>query len=339
MSNSGNNKISHQTLPLEMRPQLNGQISIYQDHLILSQKGRDYAFQVHGQSKEKLQKILSKMDGTYNLRELQENFSPQNPELIYELILNLDKQGFIDDVSSLNIHSGIDASQELEKLADKLFDKSLKDNSLWQAFNSTTPDLPRNVIYGFVIEHYHLFTHNSDFHSPLFNFQGSAKIRQVVKERYSQEYGQDELLLTALNTIAISHEQLLETLPLPETMAISNALTYWANFDPLFYLSILEILATHKLKIFELYIQSCEQMQIDDLFIQPLQQLINYKLNSAPESFTSHIYQELAPIDEATKQRLKSQIYLFVEIYNNFYQAICNYYTNTNNLLRKLATI
>jgi hypothetical protein len=104
-------------------------------------------------------------------------------------------------------------------------------------------------------------------------------------------------------------------------------------------LSILGIIANQKLKIFELYIQTCEQMQIDELFIQPLQQLVNYKLNFPTANFTQQIYQEIAPINEETQQRFKSQIYLFVEIYNNFYQAIWNHYTNNDNVLRKLTNI
>lgn len=327
------------TINLEMYPQLIGHITINQDYLIVSQNGRDYAFQISGQSREKLQKLLSMMDGKHSLMQLQETFFSQNPEIIHELIINLDKQGFIDDASDLKNNLSSDASLELHNFASQLIDKSMNNNSLWQALNDHKHNLPENLIYGFVIEHYHFFAQNSYFYSPLFNFQGSAKIRKSLQERYSQEYGQDELLLTALKTINISHQALSETLPLPETTAICNALTYWANFDPVFLLSIMGVLANQRLKTFELYIQTCEQMQIASIFIQPLQELINYKLNCNSESFINSIFSEIAPMNEATKQRLKSQIYLFVEIYDNFYQAIWNHYTNNSNLLRKLALI
>lgn len=323
----------------EIRPRLVAQINLHQDHLILTQNGRDFVFQIQGQSREMLQKLLCKMDGSLSLSEITEKLSPNTLKFINELVSNLDKQGFIDDLAQVKINSGIDRLLELPDLTNKLLDNNIKQNPLWQAINSTTSKLPINVLYGFAIEHYHLFSHNCYSYSPLLSFQGSTKIRQIIKQIYSQQSGQDELLLTALNTIGINQNHLTETMPLAETTALCNGLAYWANFDPLFLLSIIGTFADQILKNFAAYTHYCEWVEIDSSFLKPIQQLNNAKLNDDLEVFTHRILQEMPPINEETKQRLKSQTYLFGEIYNNFYQAIWNHYANNSNLLRRITTI
>lgn len=336
--NTENIEFSNQQLR-EIYPRLVGQINLHQDHLILTQNGRDFALQIQGQSREMLQKLLSKMDGSISLSELTANFSPNTFKFINELVSNLDKQGFIDDLAQVKINPGVDRLLELADLTNKLLDNSTKPNSLWQAINSMTSELPVNVLYGFAIEHYHLFSQNCYLYSPLLNFQGSTKIRQLIKEIYSQQSGQDELLLTALNTIGINQNHLTETMPLAETTALCNGLVYWANFDPLFLLSIIGAFAEKILKNFASYTYYCEWVEIDSSFLKPIQQLNNTKLNHDLEVFTRHMLEEIPPITEETQQRLKSQTYLFGEIYHNFYQAICNHYTKNSNLLRRVTTI
>ncbi|AFZ24506.1 TENA/THI-4/PQQC family [Cylindrospermum stagnale PCC 7417] len=323
----------------EMRPLLACQVNLYQEQIILSQNDRNFAFQVKGQSRERLQKILLMMDGSHSLQELQEIFSPNKPEIINEIVRNLDKQGFLDEVAESRVNSCIDTLLELEDLTNKLLDESLNENPFWKAINSTSFDLPMNILYGFAMEHYHLLSQNCYFYSPILSFHSSTEIRQLIKELYSQEYGQDELLLAALNTIGINREQLIEIMPLTETMAMYNALTYWANFEPLFLLSKLEVLVERELKIIESYILFCERVELDSSFIQPIKQLTNRKLNRESESLTRRIYQEIPQINGQMRQRLKGQTYLFVELYNNFYKSIWNHYANTSNLLQRVATI
>ncbi|MDZ8262455.1 hypothetical protein [Nostoc sp. ChiQUE01b] len=323
----------------EMYPRLTCQVNLYQEQIILSQNGRHFAFQVNDKLRERLEKLLLMMDGSRSLSEIQEIIYPKNPEAINEIVHNLDRQGFIDDVVQLRVTSGIDALLELEDLTNNLFNKSLKENHFYKAINLTTGDLPINILYGFAIEYYHLFCHNCFLYSPILSFQGSTKIQQLIKELYFQKYGQDELLLAALNTIGITGDKLIETIPLTETMAMCNGLAYWANFDPLFLLSIQGVLAEKTLEAFESYIHFCEQAELDSCFIKMIKQLITTKLNRESESLTRHIFQEIPHINEEMSQRLRRQIYLFVEIYNNFYKAIWNHYSNTSDLLRRIPTI
>ncbi|MBW4613245.1 MAG: hypothetical protein KME21_08170 [Desmonostoc vinosum HA7617-LM4] len=318
-----------------MYPRLACQVNFYQGQMIFSQNGRFLAFEFNEQSRERLQKLFSMMDGSHSLSELQQKVFPHNPEVINGIIQSLDKQGFIDDLAHLKINSSTEAILDLEDLANKLLDQ----NPFCQASNLLTSNLSTNILYGFAIEHYYLLSHYYYFYSPILNFQGSTKVQALIKELYYQEQGQDEFLLSALNTIGISREQLIESMPLTETMAMCNGLMYWANFDSLFLLSILGVLTQKKLKTFESYLHFCKQAELDSSFIQSIQKLLTTKLNHESESLTRRIFQEITHVDESTKQRLARQTHLFGEIYHNFYQAIWNHYTRTNNLLRHIAII
>lgn len=330
----------NQQHPLVLRPRLACKVNIYKEQIILSQDGRDFGFQINGKSGEKLHKLFSMMDGTRSMSELQQIFSPNNPEFINTIVRNLDEHGLLDDVAQFQVHSSIDTLLRLEDLTNELLDKSVDENPFCKLIiKSNTSDLSINVLYGFAIENYHFFSRKCYFDSPVLGFQSSTKVRQLMNELYCREYGQDSLLLEALNAIGISREELTETMPLPETMAMCNGLTYWANFEPLFFFSTLGMLAGQTLKNFESYLKACERVELDSSFIDPIRQLVNIKLKSEQENITRRIFQEILHIDKETRQRFMGQTYLLIEMYNNFHTAIWNHYSSTSNLLRRLSAI
>jgi hypothetical protein len=338
LHNQGFKGTDAQSQPV-LRPRLACKVNIYSERLILSQDGRDFEFQINGQSGEALQKLFSMMDGTKSLSELQQRFSPHNPEVINTIVGNLDEQGLLDDVAQLRVHSGIDTLLELEDLTHELLHKKVEENPFWKLINSPAPELPINVLYGFAIENYHFFSRKCCFQSPVLGFQSSTKVRQLLNQLYSQEYGQDELLMEALNVIGISPEELTDIMPLPETMAICNGLAFWAHFEPLFFLSTLGVLAEMTFKNFQLYLTACERLELDSRFIEPMRQLADTKLKREQENLSRRIFQEIPHIDRETRQRFRGQTYLFIEMYDNFYRAIGHHYSGATKLLRRVSAI
>ena len=321
------------------RPRLACKMNIYSDRIILSQDDRDFYFPINGQSGEALPQLFSMMDGTRSLSELQQLFSPNDANVLNTIVRNLDEQGLLDDLAQLRVYSGIDTLLELEALTHQLLDKSFKENPFWKLINSTVSELPIKVLHGFAIENYHFFSHRCCFQAPVLSFQGSTKVRQLLNELYYQEYGQDKLVIEALNAIGIDHEDLIDTMALPETIAMCNGLTFWANFEPVFFLSTLGVLADRTCKNFELYLTACERLELDSRFIEPMRQLVNTKLKGEPENLTRRIFQEIPHIDRETRQRFRRQAYLLIEMYNNFHTAISHYYSFAPNLLRRVSAI
>ena len=325
-------------LPLPVYPKLAASVNQYQNQIIFSQEGRDFAFQVNAQSEKALQKVLTMMDGTNSLTKLQETFSPSNPQAINTLLRYLDDKKLLDDADDIEINSGLDVLLELENLSYELVKNKSNQNEL----TFITPNiynLPINVIYGFAIEAYHLFAHQPYIDASTLSFQSSPEIRQLINQLYCKEYGQDKFLIEALNSIGIDKEDLIDIMPLPQTMGMCNSLAYWASFDALFYFSILGFLANQNLTNFTYYLQACESLKVNYSFIESIQNLVNHFQKSQLDNISHQIFKHIYHIDEQTKQRLQGKIYLFIETYINYHNAIVYYYSSSNSLLRRVSDI
>ena len=327
-----------QRLPLPLYPKLAASVNSYQDKIIFSQEGRDFAFKINRQTGDKLKKVLIMMDGTSSLTKLQNIFSLNNPELINTLVRYLDENKLLDDAYDIEIESSLNTLLELEIFTNEL----LKNQVFQHNFRLIKPDSfdsQLNLIYGFTIEIYHFYSHKTYIDSSALSFPDSTEIRQLINQLYCKEYGQDRLLLEALNSIGINNEDLINTMPLPQTMAICNSLAYWASFDSLFYFSILGVLANQNIKNLTSYLQVCEGLKMDSSFLNPIKKLIGSQQNSEAKNIAHQIFQDIHRVDEQAKQRLKTQIHLFAEIYINFYNAIFDYYSDTNSFLRRVSAI
>ncbi|MBT9314436.1 hypothetical protein [Leptothoe spongobia] len=330
-----------QTAASDFFPRLACQINLYNNQLILSQYGQEFAFPINQPSGKGLYKLFLLMDGTRSLHELQQLCSPEEPTAITKLLCSLDDQGLVDNAAAVTIHSGQETLLELEALSQKLlnqklFGHSVKDIALWQLLQLANPEISDNVISGFVLEHYHLFSHISSFQSPTLGFQGSTKVRYLLNEFYAQTYGYEQIMVKALHNIDITPEELASTLPLPETMSMYNGLTFWANFEPLFFFSILGLLLDSILNCFKCYLTTISRDELGSCFIEAIGELVSTQQQHKQINLGRSIFQEIPHIDPETVQRFKGQIHLFVEMYSNFYRAIGHYYLETPNLLRRL---
>jgi hypothetical protein len=332
------NKGKQQQLPPPLYPKLAASVNSYQDRIVFSQESRDFAFQVKGKTGERLKRILLMMDGTNSLTKLQQTFSPNNPAAINTVLRYLDDNKLLDDASHLNVESGLNALLELSDLSNELLKNQLVQNQF--TFNKLdSSDLGLNIIYGFAIEAHHLFAHQTYIDSSALTVQNSIQIQQLINQLYCQKYGQDRLLAEALNSIGISNEDLIDIIPLPQTMALCNGLAYWASFDSLFYFSILGVLINQNIANLTSYLQACESLEINHRFLEPIKTLINSQGNSEAKNISREIFQEISHVDKLTQQRFKAQTYLFAEIFTNFYTAIFNYYSSGKSLLRRVSEI
>lgn len=327
-------------LPLPQYPKLAASVNQYQNKIIFSQEGRDFAFQINSKTEKALQKVLRMMDGTNSLTTLQEIFCPKNPEVVSNLLRYLDDKKLLDDACDIKSNSGLEVFLELEYLSNELFESKSKTN-LFSSDKSNISDLPTNVIYGFAIETYHLFCSQTDINInySVPSCENTAQTKNLINQLYNKEHGKDKFLAEAVKYIGINCEDLSDIIPLPQTMSMCNSLAYWASFDPLFYFSILGILVNQNLTNFTYYLQSCESVNANFNFIQSIRKLVNYLHSNKFDSISRQIFQQISYIEEPTKQRLRRQTYLFIDIYTNFNCAILEYYSTSNTLLRRVSEI
>lgn len=235
--------------------------------------------------------------------------------------------------------TGLECLLEIEDLQSDLMHKTLYKNKFWLACKDPSQINPR-IYHGMAIENFHFLFRESWFDSPVLSYQGSTNARLLMNEFYAEEYGHDELILKALHVIGITRDQISETRPLPQTLALCHGLSHWAATDPLFFFSTLGVLEGRDIKI-DSYIRAMEQSgNVESSFIQPILAHANINMSGEHGSLTRKIFKEIPPVSLADMTRMRQNTRLFIELYDNFHTAVWEYYSNMENpLLRQISKL
>jgi hypothetical protein len=256
------------------------------------------------------------------------------------LVESLDEAGLIDDTQRVVCRRGSEVILEIEELVEEHCDTTIYENDFWRScLNAQKPgDLPLKLAIGMVIENWHFLFRESYFDAPVLSYVPNTQVRLLLNQFFSEEYGHDEILLKSLNSVGISREDMADAIPLPETMGLCNALSYWAHNDPLFFFTTLGLLEGQGMKK-DSFIEACERCGLAEDFVGPLRTHANINIGAAHGNLTRAIFQEILALDEETISRLKRQIPLFVELYDNFYTGVFRYYTSDGPLLRRVSDL
>lgn len=261
----------------------------------------------------------------------------QSSESLRLLLGSLESHGIIRSVVDSAGKTGLQALLEVEDLSNRLLYETLYKNEFWvncsKARNSG--DIPESVVHGMVIENYHFLFRESYFDAPVLSYVPNTCVRLAMNAFFAEEYGHDELLLTALNKIGISREDLASTIPLPQTMALCNALAYWSQNDPLFFFSTLGILEGKDIRQ-DSFLDASYKIGIDPEFLRPVKAHSDINLEGQHGSLTRKIFSQIPVVDEETMRRLRAQTHLFVELYDAFYAAVWTHYSSADGLLRRI---
>lgn len=243
----------------------------------------------------------------------------------------------VREVVPAQARSGLDVLLEIEDLSNDLLYKTLYTNVFWEKCTTaeSVDDIPINVIHGMIIENYHFLFRESYFDAPVLSYVPNTGVRLAMNEFYAEEYGHDELLLNALQMIGVTREDLAGTAPLPQTMALCNALAYWAHSDPLFFFTTLGILEGKDIKQ-DSFLDAAYRIGIDPALLKPVKAHSDINLQGAHGSLTRKIFSRIPAISESDVRRLRAQTHLFVELYDQFYTGIWNHYSRSATLLRKV---
>lgn len=255
-----------------------------------------------------------------------------------ELIYALDQAGLIDDRAAAPGRRGIDVILDIEDRIDALCRDTLFVNPFWETCLSATEpgDVPEKLATGMVIENWHFLFRESYFDAPVLSYVANTKARLLLNQFFSEEYGHDDILLKSLEFVGLTREDMHDAIPLPETMALCNALAYWAHNDPLFFFTTLGLLEGQGMK-HDSFIEACTRCGFDERFVKPLRTHADINLGAAHGNLTRQIFQEIPIVSPEDEARLKRQIPLFVELYDDFYRGVWRYYTSDAPLLRRVS--
>ena len=226
----------------------------------------------------------------------------------------------------------------VEDLYNRLSARSLQQNPFWRAMVDDPAGVPDGVYHGMCIENYHLLFRESYFDSPALSFAFSQSLRQKFNEFYCEELGHDRLLLKSLNAIGLTEAALYQSVPLRETMALCNALSYWARHDPLFFFTTLGPLEGRDVDI-DSYVLAAREKGLPDAFVAPIDAHANINKNSAHGLLTRELFDSVGVVGVADATRILRQTALFTAMYDQFYGAIWQHYSTQGSLLRPLDDI
>lgn len=314
------------------KPKLNTTVQELNGILVLANELEEIEFSTNLPI-EDVYAFLQGLDGKRSLADLSVGEGALASKNAEHIVKSLDKYGLIDNVEPREVRSGLDVLMEIEDLTNKILYDTLYKNIFWQRCKSAmhADDVPVNVMHGLVIENYHFLFRESYFDAPVLSYVGNTKARLAMNAFFAEENGHDELLLKSLNSIGLSREDLFGLCPLPETMALINALAYWAHNDPIFFFTTLGVLEGKDIKE-DSFISAAERMNMPKSFIGPVKAHSNLNLDGEHGNLTRQIFSFIPAIDLETVKRLRAQTYLFIELYDAFFSAIWEHYSNTDDL-------
>lgn len=318
------------------RPRLAFPAVLTDGEVVIDRAGVEYAVSIEGASPERLLRLLGGMDGSHTVAELAAEAG--DAVLVDQARAVLDRHLLLDDAEPPRSRSGLDVLLELEDLANDLHERIMYNNVYWAALRDPAPDLPLSVMHGFCIENYHFLFRESYFDSPVLSYQPATRVRLIMNEFYREEYRHDEIILRSLNSIGISRDDLADTMPLPQTMALCNALSWWASTDPVFFFTTLGILEGKDIKEGEqdFFLDACDALGTDPAFVNPMRAHAHINRDSEHGNLTRAIFREIPCLDDATIRRLRGQTHLFFELYDAFFTGIWDFYSKSPALLRRV---
>lgn len=309
-----------------LRPRLRGAVSI--------------ADASDANARAALERTLARCNGHASVAEIADAEPSLARDDVAALVDALDHAGLIDDAAPVAFRPGSDVILELEEIVETHCRETIFVNPFWRTcLDAKQPgDVPEKLAIGMIIENWHFLFRESYFDAPVLSYVPNTAVRLVLNKFFSEEYGHDEILLRALNFAGLSRADMRDAIPLPETMALCNALAYWAHSDPLFFFATLGLLEGQGMK-HDSFIEACERCCLPTGLVGPLKAHANININAAHGSLTRAIFREIPALDAATVARLKSGLRLFVELYDAFYSGVYRYYLSDAPLLRRVADL
>jgi hypothetical protein len=324
---------------LQIYPELKFKPVFKEGALLLLDGDEEFELSFPSSTTIDMPKLLHQLDGKRSAAAIRSELPAEHGDSFDQLLKELARHGLFEDRAPLRVRTALEALFEIEDLTNELLYRTIYQNVFWRRLAAPTLDFPVSVLHGLAIENYHFLFRESFFDSPVLGNQQSAPVRRLMNEFYVDEYGHDELILKGLNSLGISREDLEDTMPLPETMALCNALCFWAASDPLFFFSTLGLLEGKDLKK-DSYIEACERFGLPEAFVGPIRSHAMINLKGEHGNLTRCIFKDLPPVDDESMARLRRQTHLFVDIYDQFFTGVWNHYSSCDGrLLRRVSEI
>jgi hypothetical protein len=322
----------------EIRPRLACSVEWDGDSVVLARDGVEFALEPGSSTAAELKSFLARFDGKQSVAEIGRHLGVEERARLKSVIQELDRMSLLDDTGRRRVRTGSQALAELEDVINEQKEDTLNRNIFWERVLGDRKECPRSVLYGLAIENYHFLVRETSFDSPVLPCLANKGVRALMNEFYCSEHRHDILVLRALNAIGVSSDELDDGMPLAETLALCNALTLWATTDPLFFFLTLGFLEGGDSDT-DSYLDACERHKLPSGFVVPMRQHSDINAKAEHGNLTRTIFAEIPYVDDETMDRMRRQIRLFMEMYDDFHTAVWEYYSTSPVLVRRVSSI
>lgn len=224
---------------------------------------------------------------------------------------------------------------DIEDLQSRLMSRTIQRNPFWRAMQDDPEKAPDRLFHGLCVENYHLLFRESYFDAPVLSYAANTEVRLLLNEFYCEEIGHDRILLKALNAIGLTEEALFASRPLRGTLALCNALSYWARHDPLFFLTTLGPLEGGDAEV-DSFVEACRRKGLPEAFVGPIANHARINREGDHGNLTRKIFSAIPAVSAADCERLMRQTHMFIAIYDDFYLNLFEHYGRGGPLVRSV---
>jgi len=187
----------------------------------------------------------------------------------HEILLALDRYGLLTDAAPPDpehIISGAAFWAEVVAFTERA--KVRARPVLYQSLRSNRTT--RTALIRYAKEYYHVVRAGPAIVAGSLAHASDRRTRAILERFLASEMNHDQLILSALASVDITEDALLNSLPLPETFAIISALQVFADQEPLTFKALVFLMEESSPEFHQAFVSACEYEGLGRPFWGPI---------------------------------------------------------------------
>lgn len=304
------------------------------DHLKIAYRGEEFDIYPDEQhTLEQISRFLQMLDGSRTVEQLKAQSADFSPEEIAEFLEMLDESWLLADAKQAEIvgKNGLTFLLELEDLY-RDWEKEFAESELATAFYEGRAS--KELVIGVTFEYYHITKRAHDCITPAIA-KGHGAMQRGYMEFFHEEYRHDKLLLQSLHALGYTKEQVVNSIPLAYTAALSNQLAKWAHTDLLTFMASLFIWEGTNFESAE-YIESLEEYDFPKEFANNQKTHSDINIEGEHGNVSREFFSQIAFVSPEDQKRVIQNLRLLVEMRARVETEMYRYYSAPDAVIPRL---
>lgn len=194
----------------------------------------------------------------------------------------------------------------------------------------------RNQMIGYVCEYFQVVRHCPQVLAPALTAMTSPQLRDQLLNFYLSEARHDRIIFSSLDSVAIRHDDILLSEPLPWTFSLIASLSTFSRQHIVSLLMAIYLFERPQDDFYELFSLRAQALNMPSEFIKPLLKHANINNNESHENIAKEIFSQLPCVNEEDIALAKQNALVLIEMLYQQSQEICTYYAMHNVAIPRL---